>query len=71
MTKRLIDIDDDILAEARQALGTATIKDTVGAALRNAVRAASRHSLDGAALRRFAAASRDLRDPEVMARAWE
>lgn len=34
MTKRLIDVDDDALAAARVHLGTATIKDTVNAALR-------------------------------------
>jgi len=71
MTKRLVDIDDDVLTEARRALGTTTIKDTVTAALQDAARAASRRSVDLAALRRFADASRDLRDPEVMSRAWE
>ena len=71
MTKRLVDIDDDVLAEARRALGTTTIKDTVTAALRDATRAASRRSVDLASLGRFAEASRDLRDPKVMSRAWE
>lgn len=71
MTKRLVDIDDQVLAEARQALGTATIKDTVNAALQDAIQATARRSVDVAALRRFADASRDLRDPQVMARAWE
>jgi Arc/MetJ family transcription regulator len=37
MTKRLVDIDDDILVEARAALGTTTLKDTVNEALRAAV----------------------------------
>lgn len=37
MTKRLIDIDDDLLERARDAAGTATIKDTVKAALRRLV----------------------------------
>ena len=34
MTKTLIDIDDEYLAAAQQALGTTTKKDTVNAALR-------------------------------------
>lgn len=34
MTKMLIDIDDDALAEAAEILGTKTKKDTVNAALR-------------------------------------
>jgi Arc/MetJ family transcription regulator len=34
MTKRLVDIDDEVLNVARGRLGTATIKDTVNEALR-------------------------------------
>lgn len=34
MTKTLIDIDDDLLEAAREALGTRTKKDTVNTALR-------------------------------------
>jgi Arc/MetJ family transcription regulator len=34
MAKRLVDIDDDLLARARQAAGTPTIKATVEAGLR-------------------------------------
>jgi Arc/MetJ family transcription regulator len=34
MTKVLIDVDDDALAEASELLGTRTKKDTVNAALR-------------------------------------
>jgi len=34
MTKRLVDIDDEVLNIARGRLGTATIKDTVNEALR-------------------------------------
>lgn len=34
VTKMLIDIDDDALAEAAEILGTTTKKDTVNAALR-------------------------------------
>jgi len=36
VTKRLVDIDDDLLDDARAQLGTATIKDTVNEALRQA-----------------------------------
>lgn len=34
MTKRLVDIDDDLLGAARAELGTFTLKDTVNEALR-------------------------------------
>lgn len=37
MTRTMIDIDDEILAEAAHLLGTATKKDTVHAALREVV----------------------------------
>lgn len=71
MSKRLVDIDDEVLAQARLALGTDTIKDTVNTALHDAARAAVRRSVDVASLQRFARAAQDLRDPEVMQRAWE
>jgi Arc/MetJ family transcription regulator len=70
MTKRLIDVDDEALEAARRVLGTDTMKDTVNAALRASVQAAERRHVDVAALQRFAAASRDLRDDDVMADAW-
>ena len=71
MTKRLIDVDDDVLEAARRVLGTDTMKDTVNAALRASVQAGERRQhADSAALERFAAASRDLRDDDVMADAW-
>lgn len=71
MTKRLIDVDDEVLEAARQVLGTETIKDTVNSALRASVQAAERRQrVDVAALKRFAEASRDLLDGEVMADAW-
>ncbi|MFF5109856.1 type II toxin-antitoxin system VapB family antitoxin [Streptosporangium sp. NPDC000509] len=37
MTKTLIDLDDDALAEAAKFLGTSSKKDTVNAALREIV----------------------------------
>ena len=71
MTKRLIDVDDDVLEAAKRVLGTDTIKDTVNSALRASVQAAERRQrLDAAALKRFAEASRDLLDEDVMADAW-
>jgi Arc/MetJ family transcription regulator len=71
MAKRLVDIDDDLLERAREALGTTTIKDTVNRALEEQAKAAYRRALTSEDLRRFAEATRDLGDPEVMARAWE
>ena len=38
MPKTLIDVDLDVLAQAREILGTATKKDTVNMALREVVR---------------------------------
>jgi Arc/MetJ family transcription regulator len=37
VAKTLVDIDDQLLAEATTALGTTTKKDTINAALRQAV----------------------------------
>jgi Arc/MetJ family transcription regulator len=37
MAKTLVDVDEDLLAEATTALGTTTKKDTVNSALRFAV----------------------------------
>ena len=39
MAKTLLDVDEDLLAEASTALGTNTKKDTVNEALRQAVEA--------------------------------
>lgn len=67
VTKRLVDIDDQVLENARGVLGTHTIKDTVGEALRRAVAADARRrhveALAGGGLP-------DLGDPLVMAGAW-
>jgi Arc/MetJ family transcription regulator len=41
MSKTLIDVDDELLAWARQILGTRTKKETVNSALREIVRQAS------------------------------
>jgi Arc/MetJ family transcription regulator len=37
MAKTLVDVDEDLLAEATTALGTATKKDTINEALRKVV----------------------------------
>lgn len=42
MTKRLIDLDDDLLAQAQRELRTSGISDTVRAALQQATNAAAR-----------------------------
>jgi Arc/MetJ family transcription regulator len=44
MTKRLIDLDDDLLAAAREALHTQGVSDTVRTALEQATAAAARAS---------------------------
>jgi Arc/MetJ family transcription regulator len=42
MTKRLIDLDDDLLAEAQRELRTEGVSDTVRAALRHAAASTAR-----------------------------
>ncbi len=42
MTKRLIELDDDLLADAQRALHTEGVSDTVRAALRQAAANAAR-----------------------------
>ena len=67
MAKTLIEIDDEYLAAAQQALGTATKKDTVNAALREVTALAARRR----DLQRLASRSLpDLEDEDVMRAAW-
>lgn len=67
MTKTLIDIDDHQLAQAQRVLGTTTKRDTVNQALAQVVAlAARRRDLEMLRADTFA----DLRDPDVMSRAW-
>lgn len=66
-----MEIDDAALEEARRALGTSTIKDTVNTALTEAAKAARRRELTSENLQRFGEACKDLGDPEVMAKAWD
>ncbi len=71
MAKRLVEIDDAVLEEARRALGTATIRDTVNTALERVVKAARRQAVTIEGLRTVGGLLEDLGDREVMARAWE
>ena len=68
MAKTLIEIDDEYLAAAQQALGTTTKKDTVNAALREVTALAARrrdlHMLTSGGLP-------DLEDEDVMRAAWQ
>lgn len=67
MSRTLIDLDDDLLQRAAQALGTGTKKDTVNTALAEVVKAELRRRhldhLVGGGLP-------DLSDPGVMDHAW-
>ncbi len=70
VTKRLIDVDDQLLVDAQAALGADTYKDTVHRALERVVSGQRTPSQTDDALRSFAAATRDLSDPDVMDAAW-
>jgi Arc/MetJ family transcription regulator len=67
MSKRLVDIDDELLAEASAVLGAATMKETVNRSLESVVLAARRrrHSQRLETMGRL-----DLDKPKVMAGAW-
>ena len=68
MAKTLIDVDEEMLAAAKDALGTSTKKDTVNAALRAvAALAARRRDLQ----RLVSGGLPDLADDQVMASAWQ
>jgi Arc/MetJ family transcription regulator len=67
VTKRLIDVDDQLLDKAQTALGTRTMKDTVNQALAEVTKAQARRRhaerlarMDGL----------DLADAKTMAGAW-
>jgi Arc/MetJ family transcription regulator len=67
VTKRLVDIDDELLGSAKRVLSAATIKETVNRALADAVQAALRRRH----IERLAQGQGlDLADPEVMSGAW-
>ncbi|MEV6278085.1 DUF2191 domain-containing protein [Nocardia sp. NPDC051832] len=67
MTKRLIEIDDELLEAAQRELGTSGVSDTVRAALRSAAAAAARVAelewLQEGGLE-------EMQDPEARARVW-
>ncbi|HEX4216714.1 MAG TPA: type II toxin-antitoxin system VapB family antitoxin [Candidatus Dormibacteraeota bacterium] len=67
MAKRLVEIDDELLREAREALGSATIKDTVNAALAEFVHARLRRRHVQRLVRMEGL---DLDRPDVMSDAW-
>jgi Arc/MetJ family transcription regulator len=67
MTKRLLDIDDSALEDARRILETRTMKDTVNEALRRVARIESSKAwIDLMSSEDFV----DLRDAGVMGGAW-
>lgn len=67
MTKRLVDIDDDLLAEVRVLTGAVTMKEAVNAALQQVIDSDLRRRH----LRRLEAGEgTDLADDEVMRDAW-
>lgn len=67
MTKRLVDIDDELLARAKELLHTTTIKETVNRALDDSVRLQLRRRFVDRLSRMEGL---DLDDPEVMKGAW-
>lgn len=67
VTKTLIDIDDDLLARAQEALGTTTKKDTVNTAMRELLR---RIAVDDLIEMGRSGAFKDLLDREVRKRMW-
>ena len=67
MTKKLVDIDEDILAQATQILGAATMKDSVNRALTEVVLLAERRAH---ADRLAGMEGLDLDDDDIMAGAW-
>lgn len=71
MTKRLVDVDDELLSAAQRASGEATIKATVHQALELCV--AEHRRGQGELHKRWSDlgdALTDLQDPEVMQTAW-
>ncbi len=65
--KTLIDLDEDLLAQATEILQTSTKKDTVNAALAEVIALAGRRALIA---RLVEGGLPDLLDDEVMAAAW-
>ena len=67
MTKRLIDLDDDLLTRAQRELGTTGVSDTVRLALQQAAAAAARaRQVEWLG----AGGMAELADPEARATVW-
>lgn len=60
-----LEIDEDMLAQAREILGTKGVKDTVDEALREVLRREA-----GERLIEWYKENEDLHNPEIMERAW-
>jgi len=60
-----LEIDDDMLSQAREILGTKGVKDTVDEALREVLRREA-----GERLMAWWQENEDLRNPEIMRHAW-
>ncbi len=67
MSKRLVDIDDDLLEEATALLGAATMKEAVNRSLEAVVLLARRRSHADRLVRMQGI---DLDEPRVMSGAW-
>lgn len=67
MSKRLVDIDDDLLDEAASILGATTMKDTVNRSLETVVLASRRRRH---ADRLESMRGLDLAKPRIMSGAW-
>jgi len=67
MTKRLIDIDDDLLDQARTLTGATTMRETVNTSLREVINAELRRQH---LVRLATGEGTDIADDEVMAGAW-
>ncbi|MDE0120800.1 MAG: type II toxin-antitoxin system VapB family antitoxin [bacterium] len=67
MTKRLIDIDDDLLDQARTLTGAKTMRETVNTSLREVINAELRRQH---LVRLVTGEGTDIADDEVMAGAW-
>ena len=67
MTKRLVDIDDGLLDQARELIGAATIKEAVNTSLRELINAELRRIH----LQRLVTGEgTDLADDRIMSQAW-
>ncbi len=67
MRKTSVDVDDRLLGQVRDVLGTSSIKETIDGALREVVRVEARRQ----EIRALAAMDGlDLANEQVMAKAW-